>query len=123
VAGVPQQAQGGFFVTVDKLDTIGWDGVAAELEGDRSLPAEVVAAAREKIESLTELPANKVADALADVVPGLPEQVAADLATLAGCLTEPSSRGPVPSAAATAPPRRRRSKERPGDNARSATAG
>jgi histidyl-tRNA synthetase len=87
-AGVPEQAQGGFFVTVDKLDKIGWDGVAAELEGDRGLPAEVVAAAREKIESLTELPANKVADALADVVPGLPEQVAADLATLAGCLTE-----------------------------------
>lgn len=87
-AGVPAEVQGGFFVTVDKLDKIGWDGVTAELVGDRGLPAEVVAAAREKLESLTDLPETKVADVLADVVPGLPEQVATDLATTAGCLAE-----------------------------------
>ncbi|HKS43577.1 MAG TPA: histidine--tRNA ligase [Amycolatopsis sp.] len=85
-AGVGVEAQAGFFVTLDKLDKIGWDGVSAELVDDRGLPAEVVAAARDKIESLTDLPAGKVADVLADVVPGLPEQVAADLATTADYL-------------------------------------
>jgi histidyl-tRNA synthetase len=85
-AGVPDAARAGFFVTVDKLDKIGWDGVTAELVGDRGLPANVAAAARDKIDALTDLPADKVADALAETVPGLPEQVAEDLATTAGCL-------------------------------------
>ena len=87
-AGEPEQTQGGFFVTVDKLDKLGWDGVTKELVDDRGLPAEAVTAARDKIESLTDLPGTKVADVLADVVPGLPEQVAADLATTVGCLAE-----------------------------------
>ncbi|MDQ1292878.1 MAG: histidyl-tRNA synthetase, partial [Actinomycetota bacterium] len=87
-AGVPVEAQGGFFVTVDKLDKIGWDGVTAELVDDRALPPQVVRTAREKIESLTGLPTGKVADVLADVVPGLPEQVVADLATTTACLAD-----------------------------------
>ncbi|QWF79397.1 histidine--tRNA ligase [Amycolatopsis sp. CA-230715] len=85
-AGVPRDAHAGFFVTVDKLDKIGWDGVTAELTGDRGLDASVASAAREKIEALADLPADKVAAVLADVVPGLPEEVVADLATTAGCL-------------------------------------
>jgi histidyl-tRNA synthetase len=87
-AGVPAEAHAGFFVTVDKLDKIGWDGVTAELTGDRGLPAEVVTSARDKIDALTQVPAGKVADVLADVVPGLPESVATDLATTVGCLAE-----------------------------------
>ncbi|MEC3976949.1 histidine--tRNA ligase [Amycolatopsis sp. H20-H5] len=86
-AGVPAEAQPGFFVTVDKLDKIGWAGVTAELTGDRGLPAEVVTSARDKIEALTDVPAAKVAEVLAEVIPGLPEAVAADLATTAGCLS------------------------------------
>lgn len=85
-AGVPPEARSGFFVTVDKLDKIGWDGVTAELVGDRGLPAEVAAAVRDKIDALTDLPADKVAEILAEVVPGLPDEVATDLATTAGCL-------------------------------------
>jgi histidyl-tRNA synthetase len=50
-AGVPDAARPGFFVTVDKLDKIGWDGVTAELVGDRGLPADVAAAARDKTSS------------------------------------------------------------------------
>jgi histidyl-tRNA synthetase len=87
-SGVPAEAQAGFLVTVDKLDKIGWGGVTAELAGDRGLPAQVVSAAREKIEALAELPAAKVADALAEIVPGLPEPVATDLATTAECLAD-----------------------------------
>ncbi|GAA1975312.1 histidine--tRNA ligase [Amycolatopsis minnesotensis] len=85
-AGVPQDAHAGFFVTVDKLDKIGWDGVTAELTGDRGLDASVASAAREKIEALADLPADKVAAVLADVVPGLPSDVVTDLATTAECL-------------------------------------
>ncbi|MFC4084923.1 hypothetical protein [Amycolatopsis samaneae] len=72
-AGVPSAAQPGFFVTVDKLDKIGWDGVTAELVGQRGLPADVTAAARDKIEALSGLPADQVADTLTNAVPGLPE--------------------------------------------------
>jgi histidyl-tRNA synthetase len=87
-AGVPADAQAAFFITVDKLDKIGWDGVTAELVGDRGLALEVVTAARDKVEALTDLPAAKVAEVLAEVIPGLPEEVASDLATTAGCLAE-----------------------------------
>ncbi|MGH3520537.1 MAG: hypothetical protein ACRDQ7_24840 [Haloechinothrix sp.] len=45
-------------------------------------------AARDKVEALTGLPAGKVADVLAEVISGLPEAVAADLATTAGCLAD-----------------------------------
>lgn len=86
-AGVPEDGRAGFFVTVDKLDKIGWEGVSAELTG-RGLPAGVVTSARDRIGALTDLPADKVADVLADAVPGLPEAVAADLATTAACLAE-----------------------------------
>ncbi|OLF18853.1 histidine--tRNA ligase [Actinophytocola xanthii] len=87
-AGVPAEARAGFFVTVDKLDKIGWEGVSAELVAARGLPVEVVASARDKIGSLTDLPADKVADVLAEVVPTLPEEVAQDLATTARSLAE-----------------------------------
>lgn len=84
-AGVPDAARAGTFVSIDKLDKIGWDGVTAELTGERGLPAEV-AAVRDKIETLSGLPADKVADTLVDTVPGLPEPVAAELAETAECL-------------------------------------
>ncbi len=87
-AGVPVDARAGFFVTVDKLDKAGWDGVTTELVDGRGLPVAVVAAARDKIEALTGLPAGKVAEVLGEVVPGLPEQVATDLSTTAECLAD-----------------------------------
>ncbi|MEU9891323.1 histidine--tRNA ligase [Sphaerisporangium sp. NPDC051011] len=80
-AGLPDQAQNGFFIGLDKLDKIGWDGVRRELIDDRQLPAEVVTNALTKIENLQGLDAQKVADTVADEVPGLDDQVIADLAT------------------------------------------
>ena len=87
VVGLAESAWSTFFIGLDKLDKIGWDGVRAELVG-RDLPGAAIDAARERIESLTGLAADKVADTLSDVVPALAEDVVADLGTVAGCLDE-----------------------------------
>jgi histidyl-tRNA synthetase len=84
-ARIPASEQAGFFITLDKLDKIGWDGVRAELAAT-GIPAEAAAAAEEMIAALQDLPAAKLADALTDAVPGLPDEVAADLAGTAACL-------------------------------------
>ena len=67
---MPPEAQDAFFITLDKLDKIGWDGVRAELAELGFDPARVAAAA-EKIQGLTGVPADRLANALADSVPGL----------------------------------------------------
>ena len=85
--GLDESAWSGFFIGLDKLDKIGWDGVRAELTG-RGLPGEAIDAARERIEALTGLAADKVADALSDTIPSLADDVVADLGTVAGCLDE-----------------------------------
>ncbi len=83
--GVPDQARDAFFITLDKLDKIGWEGVRSEL-GELGLSAVSVAAAEEKISGLTDLPADKLAGALADAVPGLAASVVEDLAAVAASL-------------------------------------
>ena len=83
--GVPAEAQDAFFVTVDKLDKIGWDGVRAELAELGFDPA-VVAAAVKMIQGLTDVPAGRLADALADSVPGLAAPVVEDLAATGASL-------------------------------------
>ncbi|MFB9614671.1 histidine--tRNA ligase [Kutzneria kofuensis] len=85
--GLAEETWSTFFIGLDKLDKIGWDGVRAELTG-RDLPASSVDAARERIEALTGLSADKVADTLSDTVPSLDDSVVADLGTVAGCLDE-----------------------------------
>jgi histidyl-tRNA synthetase len=80
--GLPPESHTSFFITLDKLDKIGWDGVSAELTG-RGVPAEAVASARERIEALEHAPPGEIADALAKAVPELPADVLADLATTA----------------------------------------
>ncbi len=67
--GLPPERHGSFFISLDKLDKIGWDGVTAELTA-RGVPAEAVdARARARIESLTRRRAGRAADALAAAVP------------------------------------------------------
>jgi histidyl-tRNA synthetase len=88
--GVPAEAQDAFFITLDKLDKIGWPGVRTELVELGFDPARVAAAA-EKIQGLTDVPAGKLADALADSVPGLAPPVAADLAATAASLEQLAS--------------------------------
>ena len=55
--GVPPEAYDAFFITLDKLDKIGWDGVQAEL-AELGFPPERVAAVTEKIQGLTDMPAT-----------------------------------------------------------------
>jgi histidyl-tRNA synthetase len=83
---VPREAQDRFFIAVDKLDKVGWDGVTTELVEAVGLGADVVAAAREKVEALADVPAGKVGEVLGEVVPDLPEEVAEDLGATVDCL-------------------------------------
>jgi histidyl-tRNA synthetase len=83
--GVPSAVQGGFFITLDKLDKIGWAGVRGEL-AELGLSANQVAGVQEKIRGLEGLPAGKLAGALAEAVPGLAAPVIEDLVVVASCL-------------------------------------
>jgi histidyl-tRNA synthetase len=83
--GVPASLQGGFFITLDKLDKIGWDGVRLELV-ELGLSASQVAGVEEKIRGLEGLSADKLAGALAHAVPGLAPSVIEDLVVVASCL-------------------------------------
>jgi len=83
--GVPAEAYDAFFITLDKLDKIGWDGVQAEL-AEHGFPPARVAAVTEKIQGLADVPGDKLAHALADSVPGLAADVIGDLAATAASL-------------------------------------
>jgi histidyl-tRNA synthetase len=83
--GVPSGLHDAFFITLDKLDKIGWDGVRGEL-GELGLDAGLVSAVTEKIEGLTDVPSSKLAVALADGVPGLGTGVIEDLTATAASL-------------------------------------
>ncbi len=84
-SGVPSDASDAFFVTLDKLDKIGWDGVRSELS-ELGFPAARVAAVAEKIQGLADVPADRLADALARSVPGLAADVIEDLAATGASL-------------------------------------
>jgi histidyl-tRNA synthetase len=83
--GVPEGLRDAFFIALDKLDKISWDGVRAELAG-LGLPDALIAGVVEKIQGLTDVPSGKLAAALADGVPGLAGGVAEDLAATASSL-------------------------------------
>jgi len=92
--GVPSDAQDGFFIIVDKLDKIGWDGVRAEL-GAAGFDAAQVTAAVDKIQGLIDVPADRLAFALAESVPGLDAAVIEDLAAVADALARLAKERPV----------------------------
>jgi histidyl-tRNA synthetase len=83
--GVPAGLRDAFFITLDKLDKIGWDGVRAELS-ELGLDPALVSNVTEKIQGLTDVPAGKLAPVLADTVPGLGADVIEDLAATAASL-------------------------------------
>jgi histidyl-tRNA synthetase len=91
---IPEDTRDAFFITLDKLDKIGWDGVRAELDG-LGFPADATAAALDMIAGLQDMPAGKLADALAATVPGLPDDVIADLAATAECLERLAASRPL----------------------------
>lgn len=90
-AGIAEEHRSVFFIGLDKLDKIGWDGVRTELT-DRGLPSDPVDAALGRIEKMQRLPAQLVADVVADEVPALADGVLADLAATVGCLRALSQR-------------------------------
>lgn len=92
--GVPEAAQDAFFIIVDKLDKIGWDGVRGEL-GEAGFDAAQVAAAVARIQGLIDVPADRLAFALAESVPGLDASVAEDLAAVAESLARLAKERPV----------------------------
>ena len=92
--GVPPEAYDAFFITLDKLDKIGWDGVQAEL-AELGFPPERVAAVTEKIQGLADVPGDKLAHALAESVPGLAADVIGDLATTAASLDRLAGERPL----------------------------
>jgi histidyl-tRNA synthetase len=84
-AGLPEGSRDGFFIILDKLDKIGWNGVRAELEG-LGLPPGTITAAHDKIAALQDLAPAKIGDALADAVPNMGDDAIEDLATTTACL-------------------------------------
>jgi histidyl-tRNA synthetase len=84
-SGVPAGQQAAFFITLDKLDKIGWPGVRSEL-AELGLSADQVAGVEEKIRGLEGLPADKLAGGLAEAVPGLDASVIEDLVATASSL-------------------------------------
>ena len=84
-AGVPEASRDGFFIILDKLDKIGWDGVRSELEGFGLAP-EAITAAVDKISALQQLAPGKLGDALADALPNMAADAVEDLATTTACL-------------------------------------
>ncbi|HEX5493539.1 MAG TPA: ATP phosphoribosyltransferase regulatory subunit, partial [Mycobacteriales bacterium] len=84
-AGIAEEHRSAFFVGLDKLDKLGWEGVRAEL-ANKGLPTGSVDAALGRIEKMQRLPAHLVTDAVADEVPALADAVLADLAATIDCL-------------------------------------
>jgi histidyl-tRNA synthetase len=83
--GLPERSHAGFFITLDKLDKIGWDGVRAELCA-RGLPAGSADHALDLIAGLENTPPSGVAERLSQSLPGMPKDVLDDLETTASCL-------------------------------------
>ncbi|OLR95100.1 histidine--tRNA ligase [Actinokineospora bangkokensis] len=84
-AGLPEEAWTGLFITLDKLDKVGWDGVRAELAG-RGVDGARVDGLQATITGLRGVDPAKLGDTLADTVPGLADEVVADLAQTADAL-------------------------------------
>jgi histidyl-tRNA synthetase len=93
-SGVPAQAEAGFFITLDKLDKIGWDGVRTEL-AENGLAPDVIGKAVDTIVSLQDQPTDKLADAIADALPGVPDELISDLSMTAAALDRLSAQRPV----------------------------
>lgn len=84
-AGIPAERSGRLFITLDKLDKVGWDGVRAELLS-REFETAAVERCIQLVTDLHEVAAGSGWDALRKLLPSLSEQVVADLATTAACL-------------------------------------
>lgn len=87
-AGVPAQGWDRLFITLDKLDKIGWDGVRKELADRVGLESAAIEHIVEMITSLQGLDAAKLTDQLATTLPNLGDDVLSDLAIVVEGLPE-----------------------------------
>ena len=92
--GIPEESQDAFFIALDRLDRIGWEGVRAELLG-LGIPAASVSAVEDKIQGLTDVSAETLATVLSDSLPKLAGSVIDDLSTTASCLDRLASERPL----------------------------
>lgn len=83
--GLPEPEWDGLFITLDKLDKIGWDGVRTELAG-RGLDQTRIDRLADTIGGLHGVEGGKLVDRLADTLPNLPDEVLADLGATAAAL-------------------------------------
>jgi histidyl-tRNA synthetase len=79
-AGVPPAGWDSLFITLDKLDKVGWDGVRKEL-ATRGLDDATIARVTDTITGLQGVEDAKLTDRLAATLPNLGDDVLADLAT------------------------------------------
>jgi histidyl-tRNA synthetase len=86
-AGLPESGWDGLFITLDKLDKIGWDGVRTELAG-RGLDAARIDTISDTITGLHGLAEGKLVDVLANALPNLADEVLDELGTTAQGLAE-----------------------------------
>lgn len=88
-SGVPAAATDGYFVTLDKLDKIGWEGVRRELVEARGLEPGVAALTEELLEKLRgAATARELLGLAGECLPALDEHVLDDLAVTASALEE-----------------------------------
>ena len=92
--GVPESSWDAFFITLDKLDKIGWDGVRSELV-ELGLDAARVATVVKKIQELTDVPAGELATVLGETLPELPAEVIEDLSATAASLDRLAAERPL----------------------------
>ena len=92
--GVPEESQQAFFIALDRLDKIGWDGVRADLL-ELGIPEATVSAVQKKIQGLTDVSAPTLAAALSDSLPNLSGAVIDDLSTTASCLDRLAAEQPL----------------------------
>jgi histidyl-tRNA synthetase len=76
--GMDDAAANSFFIILDKLDKIGWDGVRKQLS-ELGLETNAVSRVEDTISTLSAARPEKVPHALADAVPTLDDQVIDDL--------------------------------------------
>ncbi|BAW05096.1 histidyl-tRNA synthetase [Nocardia seriolae] len=93
-AGLSEDTWDRFFIALDKLDKIGWDGVRAELD-KLGFSADSINTALDKISSLQDIPAEKLADTLTATVPSLADDVVADLAATTASLDALAQQRPL----------------------------